>query len=193
MGKVYDGINDKLTHFMLAQHVFFVATAPRSPDAHLNVSPKGMAGTFAVFGPHRVGYLDYTGSGAETIAHLRESGRIIVMFCAFDGPPTVLRLHGQGRVVPAADPEFARLRPRFTKPREIGQRSIIMVDVDRVSDSCGYAVPLLDFRADRDILDRSHQRREAEPAYFDEYWHTRNAASIDGIPALGDTEPRVAP
>lgn len=182
MGKVYDGIDDKLARFIAAQHVFFVATAPLSQDGHVNVSPKGMAGTFAVLAPHRIAYLDYTGSGAETIAHLRENGRIVVMFCAFDGPPTVLRLHGHGRVVGIDDPEFAQLRAYFAKPRELGQRSIVVVDLDRVSDSCGYAVPFMDFRADRDILDRSQQRRD--PDYFADYWRTRNAASIDGLPAV---------
>jgi hypothetical protein len=182
MGKLYDEIDDRLAAFLLDQPVFFVGTAPLDAAGHINVSPKGMAGTFAVLGPRRVGYLDYTGSGAETISHLRENGRIVVMFCAFDGPPKIVRLHGTGRAVPLDADEFGELRPLFSKPREIGQRSIIVVDVDRVSDSCGYSVPLMDFRADRDILDRSHERRDQD--YFDGYWREKNSASIDGLPAL---------
>jgi len=182
MGKLYDEIDDRLAAFILDQPVFFVGTAPLDATGHINVSPKGMAGTFAVLGRRRVGYLDYTGSGAETISHLRENGRIVVMFCAFDGPPKIVRLHGTGRVVPLGEDEFDELRPLFSKPRELGQRSIIVVDVDRVSDSCGYSVPLMDFRGDRDILDRSHERRDQD--YFDEYWRNNNTASIDGLPAL---------
>jgi hypothetical protein len=182
MGKVFDSIDERLSGWLLEQPVYFVATAPLSADAHVNVSPKGMGGTFAVLGPHRVGYLDYTGSGAETIAHLRENGRIVLMFCAFDGPPKIVRLHGRGRVVLAADAEFAALRPRFAKEREIGQRSIVVVDVDRVSDSCGYAVPTMAYLGDRDILDRDHERRDE--AYIDDYQRRRNAASIDGLPAI---------
>jgi hypothetical protein len=182
MSKVLESIDERLARFLLAQPVFFVGTAPIAGDGHLNVSPKGMAGTFAVLGPLRVAYLDYTGSGAETIAHLRENGRIVLMFCAFDGPPNIVRLHGRGRVVPLADPEFEQLRPAFSKERELGQRSIVVVDVERVSDSCGYAVPLMDLREDRDLLDRHQERRD--PGYFDNYWRTRNAASIDGLAAL---------
>jgi hypothetical protein len=182
MGTVFDGIDDKLARWLLAQPMYFVGTAPLADDGHINLSPKGMAGTFAVFDEHQVGYLDYTGSGAETIAHLRENGRVVVMFCAFDGPPKIVRLHGRGRVVLVDDPEFARLRAHFGKARTIGQRSIIVVDVDRVADSCGYAVPHLRYVEDRDVLDKSHERRDE--AYIAQYWHDRNAVSIDGLPAI---------
>lgn len=182
MGKIYEAIDDRLGAFLLAQPVFFVGTAPLAGDGHVNVSPKGMGGTFAVLGDHQVGYLDYTGSGAETIAHIRENGRIVLMFCAFDGPPKIVRLHGHGRVIPLGEPEFAQLRPLFSKPREIGQRSIILVEIDRISDSCGYSVPLMDYRGDRDVLDRSHERRDE--AYFEDYWQAKNMSSIDGLPAL---------
>jgi Pyridoxamine 5'-phosphate oxidase len=185
MGQVMAAIDDRLARFLCAQPVFFVGSAPLSADGRVNVSPKGMAGTFAVLGPLRVAYLDYTGSGAETIAHLRENGRIVLMFCAFDGPPKIVRLHGRGRVVRPADREFAELRDEFGKSRELGQRSIVVVDVERVSDSCGYAVPQMDLREDRDLLDRSHERRDED--YFETYWHERNAVSIDGLEALAQT------
>jgi hypothetical protein len=182
MSQVHEAIDERLARFLLAQPVFFVGTAPLAVDGRVNVSPKGMAGTFAVLGPLRVAYLDYTGSGAETIAHLRENRRIVLMFCAFDGPPNIVRLHGTGRVVPTDDPEFAQLRALFPKERELGQRSIVVVDVDRVSDSCGYAVPLMDLREDRALLDRHAERRDDQ--YFEDYWRTRNAESIDGLDAL---------
>jgi hypothetical protein len=183
MANVYDAIDDKLRAWLLAQPVYFVGTAPLAGDGHVNVSPKGMDGTFAVLGPRRLAYLDYFGSGAETIAHLRENGRIVVMCCAFSGPPKVVRLHGRGRAVLPDDPEFAPLRARFAKQREQGLRSVVVVDLDRISDSCGFAVPLMEFVADRDVLDRSQERRD--PDYYRGYAVTRNATSIDGLPALG--------
>jgi hypothetical protein len=182
MGKVYDGIDDKLAGWLTAQPMFFVATAPLSSDGHVNLSPKGMTGSFAVLGPHRVAYLDYFGSGAETIAHLRENGRIVLMFCAFSGKPQIVRLHGRGRVLLPDSAAFAELRPLLAKDRDHGLRSIIDVSVDRVSDSCGYAVPNLEYVADREVLDLSHAKRDAD--YFVEYAATRNATSIDGLPAL---------
>jgi len=182
MGKTYPGIDDSLRSWLSRQPMFFVGTAPLSGDGSVNVSPKGMAGTFAVLTAHRVAYLDYTGSGAETIAHLRENGRIVLMFCAFDGPPKIVRLHGTGRVVLAREPEFAELRPAFGKDLTAGQRSAFVVDLSRISDSCGYAVPLMDFRDDRDLLDRWEERHD--DAFFPEYWRQRNAASIDGLRAM---------
>ena len=182
MASVFDEIDDKLRAWLLDQPMFVVATAPLSGEGHVNASPKGMAGTFAVLGPRRVGYLDYTGSGAETIAHLRENGRITLMFSAFAGPPRIVRLSGRGRIVRAGDPEFAGLRSAFAKPRDLGLRSIVVADLDRISDSCGYSVPLMEYVADRDILDRSHERRDE--AYFVDYWRQKNAASIDSLPAL---------
>ena len=181
MGKVFEQIDDRLHDWLTMQPMFVVATAP-SVGGHVNASPKGMTGTFVVLGPTTVAYLDYTGSGAETIAHLRDNGRIALMFTAFEGPPRVVRLQGQGRVVHLDDLEFAELRPRFGKPREIGQRCIVVVECDRIADSCGYSVPLMDFVADRDILDRGQERRDQ--AYYDRYWATRNSTSIDGLPAL---------
>ena len=182
MAKIHDTIDARLERFLLDQPVFFVGTAPRSDHGHVNVSPKGMGGTFAVLSEHRVAYLDYTGSGAETIAHLRENGRIVLMFCAFEGPPSIVRLHGHGRVVLPEDGEFDELRSHFPKERVLGQRSIIVVDVARISDSCGFSVPLMELRGDRDLLDRHHERRD--PEYFTDYLRRRNATSIDGLPAV---------
>src|SRR3954471_16192315 len=107
--KVHERIDGRLREFIVSQPMFFVATAPSGPDGHVNVSPKGMAGTFAVLDELRVAYLDFHGSGAETAAHLRENGRITLMFCAFDGAPNIVRLYGTGRVVPAGDPGYAGL------------------------------------------------------------------------------------
>ena len=182
MATLHEQIDDKLRSWLLAQPVFFVGTAPLSGDGHVNVSPKGMAGTFAVLGPHRIAYLDYFGSGIETIAHLKENGRIVVMCCSFSGPPKIVRLHGTGRAVFAGDPEFAELRANFSKERDHGLRSIVVIDVQRIADSCGFAVPELEFVADRDVLDRSQERRP--PEYYREYAVSRNATSIDGLPGL---------
>ena len=181
MGKLYDAIDGRLREFVLRQPVFFMATA--ATEGRVNVSPKGMKGTFAVLGPNRVAYLDYTGSGVETIAHLRDNGRITVMFCAFTGPPNVVRLHGRGEAVRPEDPRFAELYARFEVDADHGLRSVIVVDVDRVSDSCGFAVPLLDYVGERTLLDDWAARKTDEDLVA--YRKERNAASIDGLPALG--------
>ena len=182
MATVLESIDDELAAWMLAQPVWFVASAPLSGDGHVNVSPKGMDGTFAVLGPRQVADLDYSGSGAETIAHVRENGRVTIMFAAFTGRPTIVRLHGRGRVVLTGDEGFETLRASFPKERTLGQRAVVVVDVARIADSCGFSVPLMDFRADRDVLDRAQERRD--PEWFEECWRTRNAASIDGLPAM---------
>jgi len=183
MGKVYEGIDDRLREFIDRQRVFFVATAPSGAHGHVNVSPKGMTGTFAVLDAHRVAYLDYHGSGTETLAHLRDNGRITIMFCAFEGPPKILRLHGQGEAVTVEDPGFAPLLDLFpNSPDRHAVRAVIMVRVHRVSDSCGFGVPLMTYQGDRDLLIQSHSRRTREDLV--EYRRTRNAASIDGIPVF---------
>ncbi len=182
--KVHENIDGRLRAFILDQPMFFVATAPSAADGHVNVSPKGMTGTFAVLGPHRVAYLDYHGSGAETIAHLRDNGRITLMFCAFQGAPNIVRLHGTGRAVAVTDPEYPELLRLFDAPPDThGARSIIDVDVHRVSDSCGYAVPLMAYEGDRDLLVRSHARRDEQA--LSEYRKVKNASSIDGLPVFG--------
>jgi hypothetical protein len=182
VGKVYEGIDARLREFVLSQPVFFVATAPNGPDGHVNVSPKGMSGTLVVLDERRVAYLDYTGSGAETIAHLRENGRITLMFCAFSGPPKIVRLHGRGTYVLPGQDRFDELYSEFAVEGEHGLRSIIEVDVERVSDSCGYAVPEMEFVGDRRLLTQwaSHRTDDGLVAYRAE----KNARSIDGLPAL---------
>ncbi|WP_091246033.1 pyridoxamine 5'-phosphate oxidase family protein [Micromonospora matsumotoense] len=183
MGTVYPALDGRLREFVEAQPMFFVATAPSGAQGHVNVSPKGMRGTFVVLGPHRVAWLDYHGSGAETIAHLRDNGRITLMFCAFDGPPKILRLHGRGVATPVTDPGFGALLADFPEPPDLhAVRAVIGVTVERVSDSCGYAVPLMDYRGDRDLLVTSHSRRTAEDLVT--YRATKNAASIDGLPVF---------
>ncbi|MEL7974244.1 pyridoxamine 5'-phosphate oxidase family protein [Isoptericola sp. F-RaC21] len=188
MGKVHERIDGRLREFVEAQHVFFVATAPLAADGRVNVSPKGIDGTFVVVDEHTVAYLDLTASGAETIAHLRENGRITLMFCAFEGPPNVVRLHGRGRVVTIYDDEFADWAPRFTEQR--GARAVIVVDVERVSDSCGYGVPLLDHVGERDLLPAHMDRKGVEGQAA--YRRRKNRASIDGLPAFDD-DPEPAP
>jgi hypothetical protein len=181
MGKIYDRIGGRLRDFVLAQPVFFVATAPSGADGHINLSPKGTSGSLAILDEQRVAFLDYTGSGAETIAHLRQNGRIALMFCAFTGSPTVVRLHGRGEPIFPADPRFGALTWAFPPP-EPGLRSIIMVDVTRISDSCGYSVPFMDYVGERDLLSRYNGRKtEAE---ITEYQMRRNATSVDGLPAV---------
>jgi hypothetical protein len=180
MGKVYESIQPRLREFLLDQPVFFVATAPT--EGHVNVSPKGMRGCLAVLDEHRVAYLDYTGSGIETIAHLRDNGRITVMFCAFTGPPRVVRLHGTGEPVLPGDPRFPALRALFGDMRDHGVRSVIVVDVERVSDSCGFSVPLLDYVGERTLLAEWSDRKSDDDLVA--YRNERNAASIDGLPGL---------
>jgi len=179
MSRVYEMLDERLISFLSRQHVFFVATAPLARDGLVNLSPKGL-GTFAVLDPHRVAYLDLTGSGVETIAHLRENGRIVVMFCAFEGAPRIIRLHGRGRVVVPGDPEFEDLSGRF--PSRPGIRSVIDVDVTRIADSCGYGVPLMAFEGERSRLDEWAAKRG--PEGLDDYRATKNAVSLDGLPGL---------
>jgi hypothetical protein len=182
VSKVHDEIGPRLADWIRAQPMFFVGTAPLSADGHVNISPKGLDGTLAVLGPHRVAYLEFTGSGVETIAHLRENSRIVLMLCAFTGPPQVVRLHGRGRVHLPGSATFAELRPAFGNPRENNVRSIIDIDVERISDSCGFAVPLMSCTGQRDLLDRWAERKS--PEEIAAYKATHNPSSIDGLPGL---------
>ena len=184
MGRVYDDISEEQEFWIGEQPMFFVATA--APDAHVNVSPRGLD-TFRVLGPRRVAWLDLTGSGVETISHLRADGRITLMFCAFEGRPTIVRLSGRGTaVLPSAD-SFAALVAGF--PPHPGIRSVIKVDVSRVADSCGYAVPRMSLEGERDVLDLHNAKKG--PQKLAEYRVDRNAASIDGLPAWPLDEPAV--
>ncbi|MFP3580607.1 pyridoxamine 5'-phosphate oxidase family protein [Arthrobacter sp. SIMBA_036] len=179
MGKVHGAIDERIAKFINRQVVFFVATAPLSADAHVNVSPRGLPGTFAVLDEKTFAWLDVTGSGSETIAHLRENGRITVMFCAFDGPPNIVRLHGKGRVVSRYDPDFDSFAAHFEdKP---GTRAVIVVDVTRVSDSCGWGVPLMTFEGHRELLGPYFSRKGAQGSA--EYRVAKNRVSIDGLAA----------
>lgn len=178
MGKVLEAIDERLSAWIGRQHVFFVATAP-SQGGHVNVSPKGQD-TLVVLDPRTVAYADLTGSGVETIAHLRDNGRVTIMLCAFEGPPDIVRLFGSGEVLLAGTAEHEELRPRF--PDLPGVRSIIRVRLERVQTSCGFAVPLMDFAGNRTLLSEWTQRRTDEQ--LAEYQATRNQESIDGLPGL---------
>ncbi|MFD4656702.1 pyridoxamine 5'-phosphate oxidase family protein [Kitasatospora sp. NPDC058444] len=185
MGKQYEGIDGRLRGFIERQPVYFVATAPLAADGHVNLSPKGRAGTLAVIDELTLAYLDFGGSQAETVAHLRENGRITLMWCAFDGPPTVVRVHGRGEPVFRDDPRFAGLLRHFDPAADgSGLRAIVLVVAERVSDSCGYAVPFMDYRADRDLHARYFDRKDEEE--FGAYCERKPlvGTSIDGLPAL---------
>ena len=149
MGKTYERIDGRLRSFIEQQPVFFVATAPLAGDGHVNLSPKGRSGSLTVLDPLTVAYLDFGGSHAETMAHLRENGRITLMWCAFTGPPTVVRVHGRGEPVFRDDPRWPALIGRFADADAPGVRAIITVAAELISDSCGFAVPFLDYRGER--------------------------------------------
>jgi hypothetical protein len=178
MGDVHPFITPDLQAFIARQHVVFVASAPLDGDGHVNLSPKGLD-RFRVLSPTRVAYLDLVGSGNETSAHLRENGRVTFMFCAFDGPPLVLRLYGHGRTVLPADREFAALEAHFAP--HPGARQIIDADITRVQTSCGYGVPIYDYRRERDQWYRWADKKGAEG--LADYVRRKNSHSIDGLPA----------
>ena len=178
MGRSYETITESMRSFIDEQHMFFVATAP-TIDGHVNLSPKGYD-AFRILDANRVCYLDMTGSGAETISHIRENGRITFMFCAFIGKPNIVRLYGKGRVVRPDDDDWDSLRAHFGDAP--GVRSIIVVDIDRTSNSCGFSVPFMDFVEDRPRL-AEYWTNKSEGDLAD-WWTTKNATSIDGLPAL---------
>jgi hypothetical protein len=187
MGRVYDGIDDHLAGWIARQAMFFVGTAPSGAQGHINVSPKGPIGSLRVLDERTVAYLDIVGSGAETIAHLRDNGRIVVMLCAFEGPPRIVRLHGRGEILWPADPRFAELLDGFERPQVVqSERAIIVVDVTRVADSCGYGVPLMSYEGERPHQDLSSAKRlrvHGDGAFLD-YQSEHNLRSIDGLPAV---------
>jgi hypothetical protein len=178
VGKAYEALDDALIEWIGQQHVFFVASAPND-GGHVNLSPKGHD-SLRVLGPTEVAYLDLTGSGAETVAHLRENGRITIMFCAFSGPPQIVRLFGQGTAHPVGSERFASLAPHFELLP--GARSIITVAIDRVQTSCGYSIPFMDYREERPTLQQWATRKGDDGLVA--YWAEKNARSIDGLPAL---------
>jgi hypothetical protein len=184
VGKVFDEITPDLAAWLSTQRMFFVASAPLSADGLVNCSPKGMD-TFRILGPRQVAYLDLTGSGIETIAHLRENGRIVFMFCAFEGTPKIVRLHGRGEMVTPESLDWTILRARF--PEYPGARAIVRASLLRISDSCGYAVPLFEYRDQRDTLIRLSMTKG--DAHLQKYRNERNTRSLDGLPGLADLEP----
>jgi hypothetical protein len=179
MSKQREHIDPEMAAWIGRQRVFFTGTAPLSGEGHVNVSPKG-GEAFRVLGPLEVAYLDYTGSGAETAAHVQENGRIVIMFCAFEGPPKIVRLHGRGTVILPEDGRFRELAALF--PDNPGRRAIVHVAVTRVSDSCGYSVPLYDFKEQRDVLDKWAEKQG--PEKLQTYRATKNVRSVDGLPAF---------
>jgi hypothetical protein len=187
VGKVYPEIGERQAAWIGQQHLFFVGSAPVGADGHVNISPKGDLRWFRILGPREVAYLDFVGSGAETIAHVRENGRIVVMFCAFEGPPKIVRLHGRAEVLPPGH----ELAARFDPP-EHAVRSVIRVDVDRVSDSCGYGVPLMRFDGKRAQYDAWVDKKVRDGA-LDAYVAAKNAESIDGLPAVPAAARRLDP
>ncbi|MFL5781217.1 MAG: pyridoxamine 5'-phosphate oxidase family protein [Thermoleophilaceae bacterium] len=189
MAKLYDAIDEHWREWIARQPLFFVGTAPLAGDGRVNVSPKGPIGSLSVLDEHTVAYLDLTGSGAETIAHLRENGRIVVMFCAFEGPPRILRLHGRGEVVMAGDPRFDELIARggFEAPGPAEyRRSIVVVNVERIADSCGYGVPLMSYEGERPHPEAWAEKklRAGGADAIREYQRQKNSESIDGLPAV---------
>lgn len=183
MGKEYTEIDDRLQDWIARQHVFFVATAPLSADGLINCSPKGLD-CLRVLAPRQLAYVDTGGSGIETVAHLRENGRIVLMMCAFAGPPKIFRFYGTGRVVVPGDAGFDALLEQF--PPMPAARNIILIDVERILDSCGYGVPLYEFQQHRDSLPNYFNKQTEEQVQ--EYRRKRNSRSLDGLPGLPGTD-----
>ena len=182
MGRVLERLDERAIQFIDRQKMFFVATAPSGDAGLLNLSPKGLD-TFSVLDDQTVAYLDLTGSGIETVAHLRQNGRIVMMFCAFEGPPNILRLYGKGEAIEPGDAEWESLRARF--PAMPGERSIVRVRVERVSDSCGFAVPLYRYEGDRSVLTDWVEKKG--PEAVEAYKAEKNRKSLDGLPGLRNT------
>ena len=179
MAKVHENISDEMTVWIQQQHIFFVATGPLQGNGHINCSPKG-GDSFRIIDPLTVAYQDLTGSGVETIAHLRENGRIVIMFCAFEGSPRIVRLHGKGEVISDQHPDYPSLLALF--PGNPGTRAVIRVRVKRVSDSCGFSVPLYEYNGNRDLIDQWADKKGV--AGLEVYREDRNQASIDGLAAI---------
>lgn len=181
MGKIFQTISPELRRWMGEQHIFFVATAPLSPEGHVNCSPKG-GDTLRVVAERELAYLDLTGSGVETIAHIQENRRIVVMLCAFSGAPRIVRLHGEGETLYPTDARFPLLRTQF--PDFPGIRAIVRVTVTRISDSCGMSVPFYDHVGYRDQLDHWAERK-GDTGLAD-YRREKNSRSIDDLEGYKD-------
>lgn len=176
MAKFFTQLSPSQIEFVAQQKIYFVATAPDA--GRVNLSPKGV-NTFRVLSPHRVGYLDLTGSGNETAAHLRQNGRITIMFCAFEGPPLIFRIHGRGRSVQPSDTEWSQLRPLFG-PALPGERQIVIIEIDDTQTSCGYGVPFFNYTGERDRI--ITWAKEKGPEGILAYQAEKNLRSIDGLP-----------
>ena len=179
MGKVHETISDNIREWVEQQQMFFVSSAPLSGDGHINCSPKGID-SLRITGPKSVVYQDLTGSGAETIAHVQENQRILIMLCSFAGPPQIVRFHGTGSVHKIGSPGFAEYEAFF--PKRIDCRAFISVEVTRIGTSCGYAVPLYDYVGQRNVLDLWAEKKGNEGLV--NYREQKNKHSIDGLPAL---------
>ena len=185
MGKVYDKIDDKIAAWVQKQKMFFVASAPLDQEGSINCSPKG-GDTLRIINERCIAYLEYGGSGVETIAHIRDNGRMVIMLCAFEGPPKIFRFHGQGEVVSRNDDAFGSMMEHFEGIDLRGVRSIIKLNVERISDSCGYGVPTYTFEGERPSMQN----------YIDQTDDTKlrsglrevNLESIDGLPGITDDE-----
>jgi hypothetical protein len=191
MATVFESITPHHREWIARQAMFFVGTAPLSADGHVNVSPKGPIGSFGVLDDHTVAYLDVNGSGIETIGHLRENGRIVIMFCAFAGPPRILRLHGRGEPLFPSDERFAKLQARLQLENlsiPEAQRALILVHVTRIADSCGYGVPLMTFEGMRPHHAASSAKKVRVKGAdgYREFQHDRGATTIDGLPAFAE-------
>ncbi|MFB6617126.1 pyridoxamine 5'-phosphate oxidase family protein [Streptomyces sp. NPDC085524] len=182
MGKLHDRIDGRLRKFIEDQPVFFTATAPLSGDGHVNLSPKGRAGTLVVIDEQTLAYLDFGGSGAETIAHVRENGRITLMWCAFSGPPNIVRIHGEGEAVFRDDPRWEELVALFGDADGPAARAVILVRAKRIADVCGYAVPFMEYQGERTLHAEYFGRKTDEE--FAEYCEKKVVTSLDGLPAL---------
>jgi len=179
MAKFYETISESMQQFIEQQHIFFVATAPLSAEGHVNISPKGKD-SFRILSPTSVAYLDLIGSGNETSAHTHENGRITIMFCAFDGPPNIVRLFGKGRTVLPSDAEWGELSALFPLENYNNVRQIIVADIHVTQTSCGYGVPFMDYVGERDTMERWADAKGADGLIT--YQCEKNAESIDGLP-----------
>ena len=178
MGKEMEEITAEHKSFIEDQHLFFVTTAPLNEEGHINLSPKGFD-CFRVLSPTRVGYLDIVGSGNETSAHLLENGRITFMFCAFDGPPKILRLYGKGKTVLPGDDEWDELSKQFTILP--ATRQIIVADIFKVKSSCGFGIPYYEYTGERDHAIKWAEKKGEDG--LEEYKKEKNMVSMDGLPA----------
>jgi hypothetical protein len=189
VGRIYERIDEHQREWIARQPMFFVGSAPLDTDGHVNVSPKGPIGSLRVLDDHTVAYLDLVGSGAETIAHIRENGRVVVMLCAFEGPPRIVRLHGTGEAVLNDEPRYQGLYAAadFVDPSiPEARRAIVDIEVTRIGDSCGYGVPLMTLEGHREHLPLSADKRIRTMGLdgYEEFQRERGARSLDGLPAL---------